>query len=81
MSERSLVVRQVTRHHSGRYACSGTNSRGEGVSNAVPLTVRYSPQCRQRPAHMVQHIRGAERSHFLNLTCPVESLPLPTKYR
>lgn len=77
MSNQSLVLRGLTRHRSGNYKCTGINGRGEGVSNAVQLTVRFAPICR----HPVRNIRGAERGEFLNLLCNVDSLPRPLKYR
>ncbi|EFX89926.1 hypothetical protein DAPPUDRAFT_20705, partial [Daphnia pulex] len=77
MSNQSLVLRGLTRQRSGHYKCVGVNARGEGSSNLVPLTVRYTPVCR----YPSRNIRGAERGDFLNLSCSVDALPLPTKYR
>lgn len=77
MSNQSLVLRGITRQRSGNYKCVGVNARGEGSSNLVPLTVRYTPVCR----HPVRNIRGAERGEYLNLSCAVDSLPRPLKYR
>jgi hypothetical protein len=58
--------------------CSlGLINIGEGSSNLVPLTVRYTPVCR----YPLRNIRGAERGEFLNLSCSVDALPLPLKYR
>ena len=78
MSNQSLVLRSLTRHHSGNYKCIGINSRGEGVSNQVPLTVRYSPICRNAS---VNNIRGAERGEIVTVSCSVDALPSSTKFR
>ena len=40
ISNQSLVVQRVTRSDSGQYTCHVFNSEGEGVSNAVSLTVK-----------------------------------------
>lgn len=77
MSNQSLVLRGLTRQRSGLYKCVGINARGEGSSNLVPLTVRYTPLCR----YPVKNIRGAERGEYLNLSCSVDALPRPIKYR
>ena len=77
MANQSLVLRGLTRQRNGDYRCIGVNSRGEGVSNAVELVVRYAPVCRQA----TRNIRGAERSELVDLSCAVDSLPRPIKYR
>lgn len=77
MSNQSLVLRGLTRQRSGHYKCVGVNARGEGSSNLVLLTVRYTPVCR----YPVTNIRGAERGEFLNLSCSVDALPRPLKYK
>ncbi len=77
MSNQSLVLRGVARRHSGNYTCTGINTRGEGISNRVLLTVRYAPLCQQP----LTHIRGADRREFLTLKCSIDSLPSPIKYR
>lgn len=77
MSNQSLVLRSLTRHRSGNYKCIGVNARGEGVSNEVPLSVRYSPVCRSP----ISNIRGAERGESLTISCSVDALPRPTKFK
>lgn len=37
--EQSLVIRRVSRSHSGRYSCTAINAEGSGVSNTVQLRV------------------------------------------
>ena len=37
--EQSLVIRRVSRSHSGRYSCTAVNAEGSGVSNTVQLRV------------------------------------------
>lgn len=39
-SNQSLVLQKVTRHSSGRYACSAINAEGETVSNELHFTVK-----------------------------------------
>lgn len=46
MVEQSLVIRRVSRSHSGRYSCSAVNSEGSGVSNIVHLRVMCKFQTR-----------------------------------
>lgn len=77
MSNQSLVLRGLTRNHSGNYKCIGVNSHGTGISNSLQLTVRFSPVCQQP----IRNIRGAGRSQSLTLSCPVQSLPSPLKFR
>ena len=77
MSNQSLVLRGLTRNHSGNYKCIGVNSHGTGISNSVQLTVRFSPVCQQP----IRNIRGAGRSQSLTLSCPIQSLPYPLKFR
>ena len=37
--EQSLVIRRVSRLHSGRYSCTAINTEGTGLSNTVQLRV------------------------------------------
>ena len=37
--EQSLVIRRVSRAHSGRYSCTAANAEGSRVSNTVTLRV------------------------------------------
>ena len=39
MVEQSLVIRRVSRLHSGRYSCTAINTEGTGLSNTVQLRV------------------------------------------
>jgi hypothetical protein len=43
--EQSLVIRRVSRLHSGRYSCTAINTEGTGLSNTVQLRVmcKWSP--------------------------------------
>jgi len=77
MSNQSLVLRGVTRNRSGDYKCSGINSRGEGSSGPVALTIRYVPICR----HPIRNIRGTERGESAALPCSVDAFPHPLSYR
>ncbi|KAH9629640.1 hypothetical protein HF086_001612 [Spodoptera exigua] len=42
-SNQSLVLQKVTRHSSGRYACSALNAEGETVSNELLFRVKCKP--------------------------------------
>lgn len=37
--EQSLVIRRVSRNHSGRYSCTAVNTEGSSTSNIVLLRV------------------------------------------
>ena len=59
--EKGLVIRRVSRHQSGRYSCTATNSEGQSASNVVYLRVKCKfCQCRKwleltmLPSHWMQ---------------------------
>ncbi|XP_053603831.1 nephrin isoform X2 [Plodia interpunctella] len=70
-SNQSLVLQKVTRHSSGRYACSAINSEGETVSNELHFRVKYAPSCRSGGVSVV----GAARGESVVIVCEVDADP------
>ncbi|CAB3230302.1 unnamed protein product [Arctia plantaginis] len=70
-SNQSLVLQKVTRHSSGRYACSALNAEGETVSNELHFRVKYSPSCRTGGVSVV----GAARGESVVIVCEVDADP------
>ncbi|KAJ8729103.1 hypothetical protein PYW08_000684 [Mythimna loreyi] len=70
-SNQSLVLQKVTRHSSGRYACSALNAEGETVSNELLFRVKYSPSCRTGGVAVV----GAARGESVVIVCEVDADP------
>ncbi|XP_059048007.1 neural cell adhesion molecule 1-B-like [Achroia grisella] len=70
-SNQSLVLQKVTRHSSGRYACSALNAEGETVSNELHFRVKYSPSCRSGGVAVV----GAARGESVVIVCEVDADP------
>ncbi|XP_043204605.1 nephrin-like [Amphibalanus amphitrite] len=71
ISDRSLVIRNLSRRASGPYSCSASNPEGEGVSRPVHLSVRYAPVC--RPGQPRRY--GVTRSQPTPVTCQVDADP------
>ncbi|XP_026314447.1 nephrin-like [Hyposmocoma kahamanoa] len=70
-SNQSLVLQKVTRHSSGRYACSALNAEGETVSNELHFRVKYAPSCRAGGVSVV----GAARGESVVIVCEVDADP------
>ncbi|KAM3957695.1 LOW QUALITY PROTEIN: sidestep II transmembrane protein [Aphomia sociella] len=70
-SNQSLVLQKVTRHSSGRYACSALNAEGETVSNELHFRVKYAPSCRSGGVAVV----GAARGESVVIVCEVDADP------
>lgn len=45
ISSQSLVLRKVSRHQSGAYACEASNQHGTNSSRPFALTIRHAPVC------------------------------------
>ncbi|XP_041988742.1 neural cell adhesion molecule 1-B-like [Aricia agestis] len=71
-SNQSLVLQKVTRHSSGRYACSALNAEGETVSNELHFRVKYAPSCRSGIGVTVV---GAARGESVPIVCEVDADP------
>ncbi|XP_042243451.1 protein turtle-like isoform X2 [Homarus americanus] len=76
-SNQSLVLQRLTKTSSGQYTCSASNIQGTAGSNAVQLSVKFSPLC--RPGQTL--VFGAGKNEELNITCSVEAHPEPTSFR
>ncbi|GBP20622.1 Nephrin [Eumeta japonica] len=80
-SNQSLVLQKVTRHSSGRYACSALNAEGETVSNELHFRVKYAPSCRSNangagaagPGGVA--VVGAARGESVVIVCEVDADP------
>ncbi|XP_047986871.1 nephrin [Leguminivora glycinivorella] len=75
-SNQSLVLQKVTRHSSGRYACSALNAEGETVSNELHFRVKYAPSCRTgagSPSGVA--VVGAARGEAVVIVCEVDADP------
>ncbi|XP_050721791.1 nephrin-like isoform X2 [Eriocheir sinensis] len=76
-SNQSLVLQRLTKTSSGQYTCAASNIHGRSGSNAVQLSVKFSPLC--RPGQTL--VFGAAKNEQLNITCSVEAHPEPTSFR
>ncbi|XP_034660145.1 uncharacterized protein LOC117896173 [Drosophila subobscura] len=71
ISTRSLVLQRVGRVHSGFYACSAANDRGETQSAPVSLRIRYAPVCSSSSISVI----GASLEEAVPIPCRVNSDP------
>ncbi|XP_060645201.1 LOW QUALITY PROTEIN: uncharacterized protein LOC132783907 [Drosophila nasuta] len=71
ISTRSLVLQRVGRVHSGYYACSAANDRGETQSALVNLRIRYAPVCSSSTVGVI----GASLEEAVPIPCRVNSDP------
>ncbi|KAM8705272.1 hypothetical protein ACLKA7_009694 [Drosophila subpalustris] len=71
ISTRSLVLQRVGRVHSGYYACSAANDRGETQSPLVNLRIRYAPVCSSSTVGVI----GASLEEAVPIPCRVNSDP------
>uniref|UniRef100_A0A6P4EES7 Hemicentin-1-like n=1 Tax=Drosophila rhopaloa TaxID=1041015 RepID=A0A6P4EES7_DRORH len=71
ISTRSLVLQRVGRVHSGFYACSAANDRGETQSAPVNLRIRYAPVCSSSTITVI----GASLEEAVPIPCRVNSDP------
>ncbi|XP_043654042.1 uncharacterized protein LOC122620578 isoform X1 [Drosophila teissieri] len=71
ISTRSLVLQRVGRIHSGFYACSAANDRGETQSAPVNLRIRYAPVCSSSSITVI----GASLEEAVPIPCRVNSDP------
>ncbi|KAG5671866.1 hypothetical protein PVAND_002037 [Polypedilum vanderplanki] len=71
ISTRSLVLQRVGRNHSGMYACSAANDRGETQSSLVSLRVHYAPVCISSSITIV----GASIDESVSIPCRISADP------
>uniref|UniRef100_A0A0N8ECY9 Sidestep protein n=2 Tax=Daphnia magna TaxID=35525 RepID=A0A0N8ECY9_9CRUS len=77
MVEQSLVIRRVSRFHSGRYSCSAVNAEGSGFSNAVQLRVMFQPVC--RPGQKILY--GVAKQDAVTVKCQTDAIPPAHSHR
>ncbi|XP_045118106.1 Down syndrome cell adhesion molecule-like protein Dscam2 isoform X2 [Portunus trituberculatus] len=70
VSGKNLVLQTVPRSAAGNYTCSATNRQGTTTSNALPLTVQYTPVCVARPRTV-----AVGEGETARLSCRVEAVP------
>lgn len=76
IGDRSLIIRNISRHASGTYTCSAANSEGSASSHSRPLTVKHSPEC---PVDSVQRI-AVTLGSSTTIECDVISEPPPLRF-
>ncbi|XP_063869214.1 nephrin-like [Scylla paramamosain] len=76
-TNQSLALQRLTKTSSGQYTCAASNKHGSSGSNAVQLSVKFSPLCRPGQTHVF----GAAKNEQLNITCSVEAHPEPSSFR
>ncbi|XP_037073408.1 nephrin-like [Pollicipes pollicipes] len=77
ISERSLVVRNVSSRAAGAYVCKASNPEGDGASRPVLLSVKYAPVCVQGQKRRY----GAARHEAVQVTCQVDANPPVVTYK
>uniref|UniRef100_A0A0P4Y268 Sidestep protein n=1 Tax=Daphnia magna TaxID=35525 RepID=A0A0P4Y268_9CRUS len=75
--EQSLVIRRVSRFHSGRYSCTAINTEGTGLSNTVQLRVMFQPVC--RPNQKIMY--GVARQETAVVRCQTDAIPPARSHR
>ncbi|KAI9559309.1 hypothetical protein GHT06_016098 [Daphnia sinensis] len=75
--EQSLVIRRVSRFHSGRYSCTAINTEGTGLSNTVQLRVMFQPVCRPNQKTMY----GVARQETAVVRCQTDAIPPARSHR
>ncbi|XP_050705734.1 nephrin-like [Eriocheir sinensis] len=76
LTNRSLVVQEVTRTHAGRYTCQASNVEGDSTSPPVILAVQYAPLC--RPGQV--SVYGVSKLEDAHVTCQVDAVPQVTRF-
>ncbi|XP_058467810.1 uncharacterized protein LOC131440502 isoform X2 [Malaya genurostris] len=76
ISTRSLVLQKVGRYHSGMYACSAANDRGETQSEPVTLRIHFAPVCASSSIMIV----GASLDETVAVPCHVVADPLDVSF-
>ncbi|XP_050293080.1 hemicentin-1 isoform X2 [Anthonomus grandis grandis] len=77
ISTHSLVLQSVARGQSGNYTCLAANPRGETMSPAVTLKVRYAPVCTNSEATII----GASLDEVLKVHCQVSADPADVTFQ
>ncbi|XP_064099983.1 nephrin-like isoform X2 [Macrobrachium nipponense] len=76
LTNRSLVVQEVTRKHAGQYTCQASNVEGDAMSPPVTLSVQFSPVC--RPGQV--SVYGVSKLEDAQVACQVDAVPQVTRF-
>lgn len=76
LSDRSLVLRGITRAAAGSYTCLAANSQGKSGSNVVQLSVMYAPRCKEDRDQLL----GAVKGERITLHCELDANPSQVSY-
>lgn len=72
----SAIFPSLKRTDAGNLTCTAHNSEGSTRSKPIQLHVKHGPECIRKTAKVI----GVPRHHALNVTCEIESDPLPTDF-
>ncbi|XP_064474679.1 B-cell receptor CD22-like isoform X2 [Ornithodoros turicata] len=78
VQEQYLVVRNVSRSHSGSYRCRVRSPRGAAVSNSLRLRVQYAPRCRNQSQAVLYYSTAREE---MRIICDMEADPPSLSFR
>ncbi|KAJ1528326.1 hypothetical protein ONE63_006747 [Megalurothrips usitatus] len=76
LSDRSLVLRGISRAAAGSYTCLAANSQGKSGSNVVQLSVQYAPRCRDERDQLL----GAVKGERITLHCDLDANPAQVSF-
>ncbi|KAI1287039.1 B-cell receptor CD22 [Halotydeus destructor] len=76
VSNQSLVLQQVKKHHRGNYRCIAVNSVGENKSDPFFLRVKFRPSC--KVAQRLVYATGT--NELVNVLCEVEADPREVRF-
>ncbi|XP_071541503.1 uncharacterized protein [Panulirus ornatus] len=77
LTNQSLVLQSVGRHSSGLYTCRATNQHGSATSQAIQLSVKFTPVCVDEQ----KWTYGSGRSQQVNVSCEVDAYPEAQTFR
>ncbi|XP_022253004.1 nephrin-like [Limulus polyphemus] len=77
VSNLTLMIQRVQRHHSGYYRCFATNVEGRGESKNVLIKVEFAPICSQGQ----KKVYGLSVNETAFVTCQVEADPPAISFR
>ncbi|XP_053206806.1 synaptogenesis protein syg-2-like isoform X2 [Panonychus citri] len=72
----SLLIKDVWKHHEGRYKCWAANDEGQGSSDSIDLNIQFAPICSGN--HRVYF--GAAYGEQVAITCEVDADPPEVKF-
>ncbi|XP_037805193.1 nephrin-like isoform X1 [Penaeus monodon] len=76
LTNRSLVVQEVTRAHAGKYTCQASNVEGDATSPPIVLSVQYAPVCRSGQVDTY----GVSKLENAHVSCQVDAVPQVTRF-